>query len=178
MAIIQDLKTDEDGWFANGKFTSTSLFQGDMNVSIFIDDGATVEDAEKCISHYNAIKSKKALCNKLQEMLERFFLYMYEEWKAMGIYDDIIRDCESVMEDYKAGKNLIDRLTNPELCVYPQRGDEIGYGIQCECPWKPEHQCLIIIRNDEVLYAGPSDGLAAWGDDEDYYCIWNDEDVE
>ena len=97
MAIIQDLKTDEDGWFANGKFTSTSLFQGDMNVSIFIDDGATVEDAEKCISHYNAIKSKKALCNKLQEMLERFFLYMYEEWKAMGIYDDIIRDCESVI---------------------------------------------------------------------------------
>ena len=34
---------------------STSLFKGEMAVSIFIDDGATVEYAEKCIAHYNSL---------------------------------------------------------------------------------------------------------------------------
>ena len=49
MSIIRDLQTDENGWFADGKFNSISLFKGEMNVSIFVHDGATVAYAEKCI---------------------------------------------------------------------------------------------------------------------------------
>ena len=37
MSIIKNLKTDENGWFANGTFTSKSLFKGEMKVCIFID---------------------------------------------------------------------------------------------------------------------------------------------
>lgn len=178
MSVIRDLKTDENGWFADGKFTSNSLFQGEMRVSIFVDDGATIEYAEKCISHYNDLNNNRDICIKLQEQLVKFFLYMYEEWKEMGIYDELVNELESVMDAYKAGKNLIDFLSRPTLYVYPPQGNGIGYGIECDCPWEPEHQCLIIIRNNELLYVGQSDGLDAWCDEDDYYCIWNDEDAE
>lgn len=178
MSVIKDLQTDENGWFAYGKFNSTSLFKGEMAVSIFIDDGATVEYAEKCIAHYNSLNNNIDMLLKLQEYLVRFFLYMYSEWKEMGIYDEIVNEIEPVMEGYKSGRNLIEYLSEPTLYVYPPKGDGIGYGIECDCPWEPEHQCLIIIRNDELLYVGQSDGLDAWGDEDDYYCIWHDEDTK
>ena len=75
MSVIKDLQTDENGWFADGKFNSTSLFKGEMAVSIFIDDGATGEDAEKCIAHYNSLNNNIDMLLKLQEYLVRFFLF-------------------------------------------------------------------------------------------------------
>jgi hypothetical protein len=176
--MIRDLQIDENGWFAEGKFNSFSLFKGDMAILIFIDDGATVEYAEKCITHYNNLNNNSDILFKLQEYLEKFFLYMYAEWKAMGIYDSIVDEIEPIMEDYKNSKNLIKYLSKPTLCVYSPKDDGIGYGIECDCPWEPEHQCLIIIRNDELLYVGQSDGLDAWNEEEDYYCIWHDESIE
>ena len=80
MSIIKNLKTDENGWFANGTFTSKSLFKGEMKVCIFIDDGATEQDAERCISHYNDLLSKKEIISDLKEKGANFFLYMYNEW--------------------------------------------------------------------------------------------------
>lgn len=35
-----------------------------------------------------------------------------------------------------------------------------------------------MIRNDKVVYIGPSEGEDPWGDEEDYYCIWNDTDKD
>ena len=178
MSMIRDLKMDENGWLSYGKFNSTSLFKGEMAVTIFVDDGATVEYAEKCIAHYNNLNNNSDMILKLQEYLAEFFLYMYDEWKEMGIYDEIVDEVELVMEGYKSGKNLIEYLSSPTLYVYSPRGDGIGYGIEYDCPWEPEHQCLIIIRNDEILYVGQSDGLDAWDDKDNYYCIWKDEDTE
>lgn len=178
MSVIRNLQTDENGWFAEGKFNSNSLFKGEMAVLIFIDDGATVEYAEKCIVHYNNLCNNNDMMLKLQTYLEKFFLYMYTEWKEMGIYDEIVEKIEPVMEGYKSGKNLIEYLSSPTLYVYPPNNEDIGYGIECNCPWEPEHQCLILIRNNDVLYVGQSDGLDPWGDEDDYYCIWNDEDTE
>ena len=132
MSVIKDLQTDENGWFADGKFNSTSLFKGEMAVSIFIDDGATVEYAEKCIAHYNSLNNNIDMLLKLQEYLVRFFLYMYSEWKEMGIYDEIVNEIEPVMEGYKSGRNLIEYLSEPTLYVYPPKGDGIGYGIECD----------------------------------------------
>jgi hypothetical protein len=178
MSIIKNLKTDENGWFAEGKFESTSLFKGEMSVSIFIDDGATVEYAEKCIEHYNNLNNNSNMLSDLQQYLEKFFLYMYDEWKEMGIYEEIVDEIEPVMAGYKTGKNLIDYLSEPTLYIYAPQGDDIGYGIECDCPWEPEHQCLILIRNDKLLYVGQSEGLDSWCDEEEYYCIWHDEDME
>ena len=177
MSIIRNLQIDEEGWFSNGLFKSTSLFKEEMAVSIFVDDGATEDDAIKCIEHYNGLLEKPEMCRQIQEKLEKFFLYMYDEWHDFSaIYGDIVKSLEPVMDGYKEGKQLITYLYKPTLYVFPQLENEIGYGLECECPWEPEHQCLILIRNDKVVYVGPSDGKDAWGDDDDYYCVWNDED--
>lgn len=75
--MIRDLKKDENGWIAEGKFNSTSLFKGEMAISIFIDDGATVEYAERCITHYNSLNNNSTMLYKLQEYLSRAILYVY-----------------------------------------------------------------------------------------------------
>lgn len=178
MKYIRDLHTDKNGCFSEGKFDSASLFIGKMDVVLFTEDGATAEYAEKCIEHYNSLSSNSALQQKLQEYLAAFFLYMYDEWKAIEIYGRIVDALEHVMEGYKSGKKLIEYLSKPTLYVYAPNGDGVGYGIECNCLWEPEHQCLIIIRNSDLLYVGPSCGLDAWGDSEDYYCIWHDADAE
>ncbi len=173
MAAIKELQNDENGWFANGKFMSTSLFQGNIDVCVFIDDGATVEYAEKCIEHYNRLNQNEELLLKLDTYLEKFFLYMYEEWKAMGIFSDIVKRLEPILEAYKSGQKLITFLSEPTLFVYPPQ-DGIGYGIACNCPWEPEHQCLILMRNDSLLYVGQADALDAWEDEDAYHCVWQD----
>ena len=139
--MIKNLKADENNWFLEGTFDSDSLFQGEMSVSIFTDDGATVEDAEACIAQYQQLKKNAAFCVNLQEMLAAYFLYMYDAWKEMGIYDEIVVEIEPVKQGYEAGENLLSYLSNPTLLVYPQEMDEIGYGIECDCPWEPEHSC-------------------------------------
>ena len=53
MSIIRNIKTDENGWFTTGKFDSKAFLPGETSVLIFTDDGATLEDAERCIEHYN-----------------------------------------------------------------------------------------------------------------------------
>ena len=117
MSIIKDLKTDKNGWFADGKFNSISLFKGEMAVSIFVDDGATVEYAEKCITHYNNLNNNSNMLLKLQEYLIKFFLYMYAEWKEMGIYDEIVDDIEH-------------ELISREFEYFPDRRDAPGH-FQC-----------------------------------------------
>lgn len=177
MSIIRDLKMDENGWFAEGKFDSKSFFQGEMKLLIFADDGATEEDAIRCIEHYNGLLEKPDVCKQIQEGLEKFFLYMYDEWNNFGdMYGDIAQSLEPIMDEYKSGTQLVTYLYKPKLYVFPQLENEIGYGLECECPWEPEYQCSIMIRNDKVVYVGPSEGEDPWGDEDDYYCIWNDEE--
>ena len=96
---------------------------------------------------------------------------------GMGIYDDIAKGMESALKGYMEGRNLWEFLSNPTLfVVLPEDGEttEIGYVIEADCPWEPEHQCSIIIRGNHLKYVGPSEGNTPWDDDE-YYCIWNDE---
>ncbi len=103
---------------------------------------------------------------------------MYDEWKEMGIYDDIAADTAKAVEAYEAGKQLLSCLSRPHLYVELPEDEEyagmIGYTIGSDCPWEPEHQCSIIIREDEVVYVGPSEGNTPWDDDDEYYCIWNE----
>lgn len=69
-----------------------------------------------------------------------------------GIYDEVVDNIEPIIKSYKsykAGENLIKHLSRPTLYVYVPK----GYGIGCDCPWDPEHKCLIIIRNNELLYS-------------------------
>ena len=53
------------------------------------------------------------------------------------------------MEGYKAGNQLVTYIYKPTLYVSSQLEGEIGYGIKCECPWEPEHQCSIEICGGE-----------------------------
>lgn len=175
MDTIRGVKTDDNGWFTTGEFDSKTFLPGKTGVLIFTDDGATLEDAERCINHLNGLAGKPELIDAIEKGLEQFFCYMYDEWAAMGIYDRIVDSCKDVMEKHDKGSRMSAFLSRPTLCVYPQKNGDVGYGIECDCPWEPEHQCLILIKNDECVYVGPSEMLDPWSDKEDLHCVWNDE---
>ena len=181
MTAIRDLKPDNNGlgWL-EGKFDSESLFQGEMGITIFSDSDEAKEYAEKCVAQYNKLNENQKLLDDIQEKLARFMLYMYDEWEAMDIYDDIASETKKAVEAYNLGEQLITFLSNlrlyVELPMEETEEDEIGYCIEADCPWEPEHQCSIIIRGDEVKYVGPSEGNTPWDDEDEYYCIWNEEE--
>ena len=74
--MIKNLKADENNWFLEGTFDSDSLFQGEMSVSIFTDDGATVEDAEACIVQYQQQEKCCFLCESTGDASSIFSLYV------------------------------------------------------------------------------------------------------
>ena len=47
-------------------------------------------------------------------------------------------------EGYAGGRKLSSYLSEPGMIVYLQKNGEIGYGFESQCPWEPEHQCLIL----------------------------------
>lgn len=174
MCTIRNLKTDITGLFSEGVFDSQSLYKGEMKVSIFSFAGATDEDAEKCIIHYNSLKDNKDTFDNIENRLKKFFLYMYDEWQEMGdMYQGIVDSLKPVMDSYESGEKLSFYLSDPTLIVYAQNEGEIGYGIECGCPWEPEHKCLILIRNDDVVYVGSSGGQEPWAAKENLRCIWD-----
>lgn len=173
MDIIRDITTDDNGWFTNGRFDSEFLFPGEMDIMIFTDDGASMEDAAACIEHHNRLNDKPAVREAIEKGLEQFFLYMYDEWAAMGIFDRIVESLKPVMEEYDKGTEMITFLSGPTMLVYPRQNGDVGYGIECSCPWEPEHQCLILIKNGECVYVGPSEMLDPWSGEEYLRCVWN-----
>ncbi len=173
MSMIRELIMDANNLFENGKFDSISLFTGEMDIAICVDDGATVEYAERCIRHYNQLVNNKAVMAEIQEMLGHFFIYMYHEWEEMDIYENIFQALSLVLATYERKESLLPYLSRPRMYVFQSPNDEIGYSIECDCPWEPEHQCQIIIRSDNVLYVGPSEGNTPWDNEDEYYCIWD-----
>lgn len=182
MTLIRDLKPDNIGlgWL-EGKFDSMSLFSGEISITIEDNTDEAKEYAESCVAHYNALNNSEDLTEQIQDKMAKFMLYMNEEWNAMGIYDDITKEMNPVLNSYKEGRKLWEFLSKPTLLVVlPENGDttEIGYVIEADCPWEPEHQCSIIIRGNDLKYVGPSEGNTPWDEEDEYYCIWNDEDEE
>lgn len=171
---IRNLKTDDNVWFTTGQFDSESFLPGEMNIMIFTDDGASIEDADRCIEHFNSLAEKSGVLDAVEEGLEKFFLYMYDEWDEMGIFGKIVESLKPVMQEYRKGAGLTSFLSNPSLIVYPQKSGEVGYGIQCDCPWEPEHQCLILIREDKCVYVGAFEMIDPWSDEEELRCVWED----
>ncbi len=172
--LIYNLKEDESGlgWL-EGKFKSRSLFQGKIDITIMDNTDVAKEYAEKCIVHYNALNSNEDLLKKIEESLAKFMMFMYEdcEWDETSK-----KNIKTAIQDFNDGNSLFKYLTKPTLYIeLPENIDEIGYVIQTECPWEPEHMCVIIIRENELKYVGPSEGNTPWDDDDEYYCIWNDD---
>ena len=167
MNDIRDLKKEENGMggFLEGKFDSL-LFKCEATIEISVDEGTTEEYAEKCVQHFNSLNNE--MIEKIKEWVNKFYLYTLDE-----IDEEFAEEIKENMLDYKGKENILEYLSNLHMYVFYPKDDRIGYNIECDCPWEPEQQCSIIIRENEVLYIGPSEGFNAWSDGE-FFCIWED----
>ena len=92
MSIIRDILHDEGGldWL-NGKFDSVSLFNGEMDITLYGDSDEYTEYAEKCVAHYNCLNENPELMADIRESekatMERNVLD-HEPSQALFVPDD------------------------------------------------------------------------------------------
>ena len=170
--MIRDLQ-DKEYWLS-GSFDSVSLFPGEMPIEIFDKTEKAVPYAERCVAHYNALGEDKALLEAIENGLAAFLFFMHEECD----WDEETADrIEAAIRAYRSGQSLLPFLAKPRLYIHlPGDSDEVGYLIEAECPWEPEHMCDIILRGHVLKYVGPGVGFTPWEDDGTYYLIWNEVD--
>ena len=94
MSLIRDLVNNEEMEYISGKFTSESLFNGEMNIGIFSDGDITLDYAEKCIMHYNKLKNNAKICERIQKKLEKFY-------QNKPLFESIIKVLEGAVSDTK-----------------------------------------------------------------------------
>jgi len=179
MGMIRDLEPDYSGYL-QGIFDSDSIFKCEMNVFIDAENGATEEDAETCIAHYNDLKNRKDILDAIEEGLTKYFLFMCDKLSMMeeeygDDYPEVMADLDRVKEGYREGRSLTEFLSEPSLYAYKPRNGEIGYGIEGSSLWDPDYSCMIIIRNNTVLFVGVTGGLTPWEEEDEYWCPWDEE---
>lgn len=178
--MIRNLKKDE--YCLSGTFDSVSLFSGEMALTIFGSEYMDVPEptnevvayAERCVAHYNALREDKALLEAIEKGLAAFLFFMHEECD----WDEETADrIEAAIRANRSGQGLLPFLKKPGLYIHlPGDSDEVGYLIETECPWEPEHMCDIILRGHVLKYVGPGAGFTPWEEDDTYDLIWNEVD--
>ena len=67
-----------------------------------------------------------------------------------------------------SGRDILKYVENPTIYIFPPEGDGIGYVIEGNCEWEPEHGIDIIMLDNKVMDVGPGEGLSPWSDDDEY----------
>ncbi len=163
MSIIKDIK-QEDSLFLKGTLY-VPLFE--KEAEIWIENTVDLEYAEKCAEHLVNLNDK--MIDDFCERAVAYYKFMLEEWGYFeDIYEDIVDDIKNTVPEDISGRDILKYIYSPNLFVFPPEGDGIGYSVDCQCVWEPEHGLDLIIRDDKVLYVGESMGLGAWSSDEEY----------
>jgi len=159
MSLIKDIKDDEK-YFLYGK-VYCPLFEKDIKIAI--EKEAGIAYAEKCVEHQVHLDEK--LINKICERVSAYHQFMLDEWN-----EEFVQEINEKVPKDVSGREILKYITNPELIIYqPKEGCKgIGYTIAGNCEWEPEHGIDIIIRDDALLYVGPSECLGSWADDDEY----------
>ncbi len=163
MALIKNIVKDDDSFFLGKLYVP--LFESEIDV--WIENTADFGYAEKCAENFVSLSDE--LIDKFCERAIAYYRYMLEQWNDFAdIYGDIVEDINDTVPENVEGREILKYISRPHMYVFEPKGEGIGYDIECDCVWEPEHQLDLIIRNNEVLYVGPSEGLGPWEDEEEY----------
>ncbi len=154
MAILNDKEYDEDGVLEATFYCKRC----DDDLALTADPGVDEKYVKKCVEHYNKLSND--LIDKICDALCRYCESVRE--KAGDDFD------EDIPEDVK-GRDILDYCAPVSLNIEaPPSPGIIGYSIEGECDWDPEHGVQIIIRDDKLILVSSFDGRTVWGDDDMY----------
>lgn len=158
--MIRDRQYDDDGAL-EAVFDSR---HADDEMELLAAPNVGGEYLQKCMEHFENLSNE--LLDALCEALCRYC-------------EDIRDDAEDVFGNL----GLPETITGREILNYccpsclsveaPPSEDIIGYSVEGNCDWEPEHGIQVIIRGDRLLFVSSFEGRSVWDSEESYRDEWN-----
>ena len=139
----------------------------DEEIEVSIDEGVDIAYAEKCAEALNNLPEETV--KAIWEAAKKYCLYFMEicgeEW------DDWNEMSFKVTKETPAEK-LKSEIFPTSLIVDEPEDERVGFHLECNCSWEPEHGLEITILDGKLVYLGAFEGREAW-DNFDHYDGWN-----
>lgn len=129
----------------------------DKELEVMIDNDTDIEYAEKCAEALNSLSEDtvKAIC----EAAKRYCLHFkdicgdeWDEWNEMSFKITKNTPAEQLKSEIYPTVLIVDK---PE-------DERIGFHIECNCSWEPEHGLEITILDGKLVYLGAFESRRAW----------------
>lgn len=129
----------------------------DKELEVMIDNDTDIEYAEKCAEALNSL-SEDTL-KAIYEAAKRYCLHFkdicgdeWDDWNEMS---------------FKITKNTPAEKLKSEICptvliVDKPEDERIGFHLECNCSWEPEHGMEITILDGKLVYLGAFESRRAW----------------
>ncbi|MCH5204556.1 MAG: hypothetical protein J1F03_07390 [Oscillospiraceae bacterium] len=143
-----------DGRFGLEGNLRWELFDRELEVSI--DRGADINYAEKCAEAL--VNLPDDTVQSIFEAAKRNFLFFCEY-----VGHDFNEDMDvKIYPDTHAEEIRADIF--PHVFIVDKPKDErVGFHIECDCCWEPEHGLEITILDGRLVYLGPFEDNGPWG---------------
>ena len=131
----------------------------DMEIDVGIDNGVSVEYAEKCAEALNSLSDETV--KAIFEAAKRYCLFFidlcgdeWDDWNEMSFK----------VTKRTPAKKLKSEINFTSLIVNKPKDDRIGFRIGGNCTWDDEHGLEIAILDGKLVYLGAFEGHSAWSD--------------
>ncbi|GGA42885.1 DUF6985 domain-containing protein [Psychrobacillus lasiicapitis] len=143
--VIKNLKTNEYSELEGEAYLE--LFN--QTIKVYIDQDSDIEYAELCITDLNNLNEELIV-----SLCEASIRYCNE------FLDDIGEE----MIKFSKPKDVLAHITLNTICIpNPKNKAEAVIDLELNCTWEEEHGMEWIIRNGEVRYVGPYNGINPYG---------------
>lgn len=150
--MITNIHKDDDVTEGNVRW---ELF--DEELEVMIDDGAGIEYAEKCSAALNSLPEDTV--KAIWEAAKRYCLHFkdicgdeWDDWNEMNI--EVTRETPA--------ERLKSEIYPTVLIVDKPKDERIGFHLECNCSWEPEHGLEITILDGKLVYLGAFESRGAW----------------
>lgn len=143
------------GEYGTEGMTRCELF--DKEIEVNIDDGVSIEYAEKCAEALNSLPDDTV--KAIFEAAKRYCLFFID--LCGGEWDDYNEMSFKVTEETPAEK-LRSEFYPTSLIINKPKDERIGFRIGGSCTWDDEHGVEITILDGKLVYLGAFEGRGAW----------------
>lgn len=150
--MIRDI---EEGEYGLEGFTRWELF--DEEIDVTIEEGVDIDYAEKCAEALNGLSEETI--KAIWEAAKRYCLFFidlcgeeWDDWNEMSFKVTEATPAEKIKSEIFPGCLIIDE---PE-------DERVGFHIECNCSWEPEHGLEITILDGKLVYLGAFESRYSW----------------
>lgn len=133
----------------------------DRELEVMIDKGVDIVYAEKCAEALNSLSEETV--RSIWEASKRYFLFFCEY-----VGEDFNEDMDVKIYENTPAEEIRADVFPHVFIVNAPKDERVGFHIECDCCWEPEHGMEITILDGKLVYLGPFEDCRAWDDfDED-----------